>query len=169
VDAFAAVSSRRLDLQLVMAGPDKTGWTEVLKAQARARGIADRIFFTGGLFGDAKWGAIRGAEAFVLPSHQENFGIVVAEAMACGVPVLTTHKVNIWREVEASGGGFAEDDTVPGITRLLTRWLDLSAEQQAAMRTGARAGYDAHFRMEAASASLYDVFIRQGAPAHATA
>ncbi|MGH1559632.1 glycosyltransferase [Caulobacter segnis] len=47
--------------------------------------------------GDAKWGAYRGADAFILPSHQENFGIVVAEAMACGATVLITSKVNIWR------------------------------------------------------------------------
>jgi glycosyltransferase involved in cell wall biosynthesis len=157
IEAFASVAARDPDLQLVIAGPDQTGWLAKLKAQAQALGIAERVHFPGGLFKNAKWGAIRGAEAFVLPSHQENFGIVVAEAMACSVPVLTTRKVNIWREVEASGGGMAETDTRAGIERLLTRWLDLGGAEKAAMRIAARGGYDTHFRMEVASAGLYAV------------
>ncbi len=161
IDAFAGVAQRQPDLQLVVAGPDQVGWMATLKAQAEKLGIADRVHFPGALFKDAKWGAIRGAEAFVLPSHQENFGIVVAEAMACGVPVLTTFKVNIWREVEGSGGGMAEGDTPEGISRLLNRWLDLTPEQQADMRTAARACYDTNFRMEVASASLHAVLKKQ--------
>lgn len=52
-----------------------------------------------------KWGAFGAADVFVLPSHQENFGIAVAEALACGTPVLISNKVNIWREIQAGGGG----------------------------------------------------------------
>ena len=47
------------------------------------------------LEGDAKWGALRGAEAFILPSHQENFGIAVVEALACGTPVLATRRGSV--------------------------------------------------------------------------
>ena len=161
VDAFAAVAGRRPELQLVIAGPDQVGWVAKLRAQAEALGVGDRVHFPGALFKGAKWGAIRGAEVFVLPSHQENFGIVVAEAMACSVPVLTTHKVNIWREVEESGGGMAEADTQAGTLRLLTRWLDLTDDEKAAMRVAARGGYDTHFRMEVASASLYSVLSKE--------
>jgi len=155
IDAFATVAEGQPDLQLVVAGPDQIGWVARLKAQAEARGIADRVHFPGGLFGDAKWGAIRGADAFVLPSHQENFGIVVAEAMACSVPVLTTRKVNIWREVENSGGGIIVDDDLPGITRLLRRWADMSPAEKADMRAAALAGYQSYFRMEVASENLF--------------
>jgi glycosyltransferase involved in cell wall biosynthesis len=155
IDAFATVADRQPDLQLVIAGPDQIGWVGRLKAQAEARGIATRVHFPGGLFGDAKWGAIRGADAFVLPSHQENFGIVVAEAMACSVPVLTTHKVNIWREVEKSGGGIIVDDDLPGVTRLLQRWMDMSPAEKTDMRGAALAGYESYFRMEVASENLF--------------
>ena len=62
------------------------------------------------LTGDAKWGAFFGSEAFILPSHQENFGIAVAEALACGRPVLLADKVNIaediadgWRGADGTG------------------------------------------------------------------
>ena len=67
------------------------------------------------LTGEAKWGAFRAAEFFVLPSHQENFGIVVAEAMALSKPLLITNKVNIWREVEIDGAGIVVDDDVKGV------------------------------------------------------
>ena len=155
INAFAAIAGRQPDLQLVIAGPDQIGWVADLKAQAAARGLTDRIHFPGGIFGDAKWGAIRGADAFVLPSHQENFGIVVAEAMACSLPVLTTRKVNIWREIEASGGGIIVEDTQNGIDDMLTRWIAMSEAEKAAMRQAALSGYEANFRMEVASANLY--------------
>jgi len=67
------------------------------------------------LRGELKWGRLsceRGS--ILLPSHQENFGIAVVEALACGVPVLISDKVNIWREVEADGAGIVGSDSVEG-------------------------------------------------------
>ena len=76
--------------------------------------IADRITWTGLIKGDLKFGAIRASEVLFLPSHQENFGIVVAEALACGVPVLISDKVNIWREVQSDGAGLVAPDNLAG-------------------------------------------------------
>ena len=99
------------------------------------------------LTGDVKWGAFRGAKAFVLPSHQENFGIVVAEAMAAGTPVLITDKVNIWREVQKSGGGLVEADDAAGIERLLQKFLALSDAERAEMGRLARTGFLEYFEI----------------------
>ncbi|CDZ47720.1 glycosyltransferase [Neorhizobium galegae] len=77
VEAFSKIAASDPDLHLVMAGPDQSGLKSKLIAQAAKAGIADRLHWPGMLAGDAKWGAFRAAEAFVLPSHQENFGIVV--------------------------------------------------------------------------------------------
>ncbi|WJH39672.1 glycosyltransferase [Aliirhizobium terrae] len=154
IDAFSKIATAHPDIDLVIAGPDQTGLGATLQAQADDAGIGDRIHWPGMLTGEAKWGAFRSAEAFILPSHQENFGIVVAEAMACGTPVLTTDKVNIWREIEASGGGFIETDTPDGILRLLQRWLALESGAKSAMGAKARAGFDRHFRVEQAALDL---------------
>jgi glycosyltransferase involved in cell wall biosynthesis len=76
-----------------MAGPDQAGWQMKLEIQAEKLGISERVSWTGMLSGDLKWGAFHAADVFILPSHQENFGIVVAEALSCSLPVLISNKV----------------------------------------------------------------------------
>jgi glycosyltransferase involved in cell wall biosynthesis len=81
--------------------------------------------------GDAKWGAFYGSEAFILPSHQENFGIAVAEALACGKPVLLADKVNIAEEIAEDGAGLMQLDTPDGTLKLLKGWIGMTvAERQ---------------------------------------
>jgi glycosyltransferase involved in cell wall biosynthesis len=155
-EAFAALAARHPDVDLVIAGPDQVGLKADLGSRAEAAGLSARIHWPGMLSGAAKWGAFRSAEAFVLPSHQENFGIVVAEAMACGTPVLTTDKVNIWREVEASGGGLVRPDTAAGVTDLLAAWLDLPDHKRAAMGQSARLCFERNFTADAAARDLAD-------------
>ncbi len=136
IDAFAAVSRENPALHLVLAGPDAGGMQAALSRRAAALGLS-AITWTGMLRGDAKWGAFRAAEAFVLPSHQENFGIAVTEALACGVPVLISKRVNIWREIEQDNAGLVDDDTAAGTQRLLRRWLALAPAERSAMATRA--------------------------------
>ncbi len=141
VEAFASVAAKDPHLDLVIAGPDFADTIKKLKETAERLGVAERIHWPGMLKDDLKWGAYRAAEAFVLPSHQENFGIVVAEAMACGKPVLTTNKVATWREVDAFRAGFIENDDLRGVTNLLDRFVGLSAKERADMGARARDAY----------------------------
>jgi nucleoside-diphosphate-sugar epimerase len=138
LEAFARVAVRNQDLHLVMAGPDQLGWQAALSAQAVALGISSRITWSGMLTGNLKWGAYLAAEVFILPSHAENFGLVIAEALSRGVPVLLSDKVNIWREIIADGAGLAANDDVAGTTSLLERWLALSAREKETMRSKAK-------------------------------
>lgn len=157
VKAFAKFASRYPDTDLVIAGPDQVGIKAQLQAAADNDGIGARIHWPGMIVGDAKWGAFRNAEAFILPSHQENFGIVVAEAMSCGTPVLTTNQVNIWREVAASGGGVIETDTLEGTVRLFESWLSLTAEEKKEMSQKARKGFEDYFDIRESLAELMPI------------
>ncbi len=154
IEAFGRVAADFPDVHLVMAGPDQAGLGETLKARVRALGLGDRVAWPGMLKDDLKWGAFHAADAFVLPSHQENFGIAVAEALGCGVAVLISDKVNIWREIAEAEAGFVDVDTVDGCERTLRRWFGLSQEQREAMRKNAIALFDERFTAEAMATSL---------------
>jgi glycosyltransferase involved in cell wall biosynthesis len=157
IRAFAGVCATAPDLRLILAGPDGTGWCAELKALARQLGVLERIAWPGMLQGAMKWGAFYSAEAFVLPSHQENFGIAVAEALSCSVPVLISDKVNIWREVQAHNAGFVAADNEEGTRDLLRNWLSLSTAQRLAMGHNARTLFDRRFTVDAMAVELLQV------------
>jgi glycosyltransferase involved in cell wall biosynthesis len=156
IKALAAVRPLDPSLLLVMAGPDQLGMQASLTQLAERQGIAAAVIWTGMLRGDVKTGALRAAEAFVLPSHQENFGLAVAESMACATPVLISNKVNIWREVVQDGAGLAADDTLQGTIELLQTWIGLSPAERHRMARKAFDSFASRFNAETAAESLIE-------------
>jgi glycosyltransferase involved in cell wall biosynthesis len=148
IEAFAQTLAKDPSWHLVIAGPDRNGLQKELEALAAKLGIADRITWTGMLKGTLKWGALTASEVFVLPSHQENFGIVVAEAMVCNLPVIVSDKVNIWREVANYRAGLVCKDTVEGTTARLMQWQMLSAKEVSTFRASSRQCFDEQFNYE---------------------
>jgi glycosyltransferase involved in cell wall biosynthesis len=155
--AFAQVAQLDARLHLIMAGPDQVGWAATLRAQAQQLGLTDRISWPGMLREVDKWGAFYAAEVFCLPSHHENFGIVVAEALACGKPVLISNKVNIWHEIELDAAGFVDTDTVAGTVSNLQRWLALDAGGYAAMSKRARQCFATRFHILGTAERLVEI------------
>jgi glycosyltransferase involved in cell wall biosynthesis len=102
--------------KLLVAGPDFKGHQAETARAVRAAGLSDCVEFLGPVYGKAKWSLFARASLFVLPTFSENFGLVVAEALACGVPAIVT-KGAPWREVETEGCGW---------------WTDLGVEPLAA-------------------------------------
>jgi glycosyltransferase involved in cell wall biosynthesis len=186
LEAFAQIADKVADLDLVFAGPDRvampgmknqsapgsggTGLKSRLINQAAARGIGHRVHWAGMLYGDEKWGAFYACEAFALPSHQENFGIAVAEALACGKPVLISDKVNIWQEIARDGAALANPDTVAGTLRTLEEWIALSPEQKVTMGANAVDCFRRRYDMQANASGIIDILSQivsapQAAPA----
>jgi glycosyltransferase involved in cell wall biosynthesis len=92
----------------------------------------------------------------VLPSHQENFGIVVAEAMACSLPVIISDKVNIWREIDSYEAGFVANDTIEGTTASMRRWSELATEDIAALRIRSRKCFNEMFDFNVTSKKVLE-------------
>jgi glycosyltransferase involved in cell wall biosynthesis len=129
---------KRDDLHLVIAGPDGGYLAETRQFVAKA-GLTARTTFPGMLTGVHKLAAFADASLFLLPSYSENFGIAVVEGMACGVPVLISDQVNIWREVVADGAGRAAPCDAAAFAAAIAEML---ADPPALARMGA-AGRDA--------------------------
>jgi glycosyltransferase involved in cell wall biosynthesis len=152
--SFASQSKLLSNTELVIAGPDQVGWQSDLEQLAESLGIASRVTWTGMLSGDLKWGAYHCADAFILPSHQENFGIVVAEALSCNLPVLISNKVNIWREIENDSAGLIADDTLEGCNQLVQEWQQLSETEKDTYSVKARECFLNNFEINKAAESL---------------
>ena len=163
VKAFAEFLNRAtsqagdLAWHLVLVGPDQTGWQASLEAQSQSLGLSGSITFTGMLRGDEKWGAVRSSELFVLPSHQENFGIAVVEALACGVPTIIGSGVNIWREVVEDKAGWMCEPRVDSLVEALLRWQATPEAEQTAMSQRARTCFQQRFEIEGVARSLIRV------------
>lgn len=124
--------------ELVLAGPDEEGYQARLEAIVRERGLGGEVQFTGAVDGDAKWKLYRSADLFVLPSFTENFGMAVAEALACEVPVITTRGTP-WSEVETQGCGWWVETGVEPLVKAMRQGTSLTVEQSLEMgRRGRR-------------------------------
>lgn len=160
VNAFARVANVDPNAHVVIAGPDSSGWMATLQRLADELNIGERITWPGMLNGDMKWGAFYASDVFILPSHQENFGIAVAESLGCGLPVLITDKVNIWREVKDDGAGFVGTDTISGTEEMLRNWLELDPLSREEMRKRAVETFQSRFAVQAMVRDL--VMVLQG-------
>jgi glycosyltransferase involved in cell wall biosynthesis len=158
LQAFGRVAAVNPDLDLVIAGSSRDGLQSKLQAQAVRFGIASRVHWPGMIRGDLKWGALRACQAFVLPSHQENFGISVVEALCAGRPVLISNQVNIWPDVKTDGVGLVDDDTLAGTERLLQRWFQLGSIEREEMARRARPCFLARYTMNKTASLIYELF-----------
>jgi glycosyltransferase involved in cell wall biosynthesis len=159
IEAYADICDSITSIPaLVIAGPELESpfGRKIKKIVLENDTLKNKIYFTGMLSGDAKWGAFYGSDAFILPSHQENFGIAVVEAMACGKPVLISNQVNIWREIQESGGGLIGSDTKEYTIKILQDWHVLSDIEKTKMNLNARRTFENHFSGDVFAKKILD-------------
>jgi glycosyltransferase involved in cell wall biosynthesis len=148
LQAFADSTLPQRGFALAFAGPDG-GMRDPLGQAIVQRGLQSHAVLCGPLAGAAKWAALRAADAFVLPSHQENFGLAVAEALAAGTPALLSRQVQTWPAVVRHGAGLATEAEPVALRALLEQWARLAPAQVQAMRDAAPRAFRAEFEMHA--------------------
>ena len=124
--AWATVRPARW--RLVISGPDECGHAVELRRIASELGLENEVEFRGPVYGEAKWDLLKGADLFVLPTYSEGFGIVVAEALASAVPVITT-KGAPWSCLGDHGCGWWVDIGVPPLARALSEATQCSESE----------------------------------------
>lgn len=129
---------------LKIAGPDEAGHRRALERQVREGGLGDAVSFTGPLEGAVKEAAFLGADLFVLATHSESFGMAIAEAMAYGLPVLTTTAAP-WPDLHRRGCGWWVPDAVDAFAAALRQATALDSATLRAMGSRGRQWMEAEF------------------------
>jgi glycosyltransferase involved in cell wall biosynthesis len=130
IAAFARIASDVPDCRLVLAGPDDDGREPSLRRFAAKAGVAARVHFPGMLTGEAKLSALAAATVWALPSHTENFGVAVVEALAAGVPTVVSPAVNISAEARAADALVVAENTPAEFAAALVRLLEDDVERE---------------------------------------
>jgi glycosyltransferase involved in cell wall biosynthesis len=131
--AFGEVRRSRSDAHLFLAGPDTVNYASKVREWIGNEGALEAATFAGAVVGSQKSALLKRADMFVLSSYSENFGIAVVEAMAAGLPVVISNRVNIWREVHEAGAGLVVE---PNAHEVAAAILKLLADPSLAKQMG---------------------------------
>jgi len=145
VKAYSALVKDKDSVHLLIVGGDEGGYIRKVKRWVSDYGIEQRVTFTGILTGNEKLEAYAGSDIFVLPSYSENFGIAAVEAMACGIPVIVTDRVGIFKEIKENKAGIVVTPEAEALYKGINLLLDnpkLGIEMSANGRMFVEGHYD---------------------------
>lgn len=128
LEAVSLLKSQLEEYTVTIAGEGEEEYISSLKGKAKELGIEKMVDFCGGVYGEKKWELYRNADVFVLPTYSENFGIVVAEALASGTPVITT-KGTPWEELNTKQCGWWTEIGTKATKDALENFLSLSTDK----------------------------------------
>jgi len=124
VEAFDIVAREERNVHLLIVGPDENDYRKKISKWLSNKGIEDKVTFTGMLEGVEKNDAYVVGDIFTLPSYSENFGMVVAEAMASGMPVVISDQVGLCDDVKNSGSGIVIEVNAKQLSEALMHLLE---------------------------------------------
>lgn len=158
LEAVAVLKEKLQGYAVYIAGEGDAAYIDQLKAKAQSLGIGQLVKFCGGVYGDEKWRLFRQSDVFVLPTYSENFGIVVAEALASGTPVITT-KGTPWEELDMNHCGWWTEIGTKPLVDALNEFLSLNEQELEVMGENGRRLVEEKYsvkNMAEAMVRLYD-------------
>ena len=147
---------RPVGWKVEVVGFDTDGYLERCLSEADRLGIREDFICTGPLQDEAKWAAYRRADLFVLPTYSENFGIVVAEALYAGIPVITT-KGTPWREINGTCGWWIDIGVEP-LADALQQAIKLSDDERRLMGVEGRKIIEKNYMWKPVAQTLRKVY-----------
>lgn len=154
LDVVGSLSDRLQDYEVVIAGVGEPDYMSCLKAKATKTGV--KVRFIGGVYGTEKWQVFQDADFFVLPTNSENFGYVIAEALACGTPVITT-KGTPWAEIDGRCGCWIERHE-DELRKAILLMLGKTADELEEMGKYGRRLIEGNYSAAKMAAQLMDVY-----------
>jgi glycosyltransferase involved in cell wall biosynthesis len=137
LQAWSQIQDQFPNWRLVIAGPGEAAHVHEVQALANKLGV-QRVEFPGPLYGEAKAQAYWGADLFSLPTHSENFGVAVAEALAHACPAVVSRGAP-WPGLDAEGCGWWVANDVESLATTLSSAMHLPPDELAAMGLRGRA------------------------------
>lgn len=159
--SFSASIKNHPNIHLLISGPYHPKYRRRLERFIDTAGLTGKVTWLGMVTGDLKWGALYASKALILPSHQENFSFACVEALGCGVPVLISNKVNIWREIKDSSAGLISGDNESEAASMLQEFLRLDEDKIQLMSQNAKICFN-KFEINISAKRLIDVIQKYG-------
>lgn len=157
IEAASRLKEQLKGYDIVIAGPDTEGYLKTLKEACTRLGVDDIIRFTGGVFDEEKWNLYRKADVFVLPTFNENFGIVVAEALSVGTPVITTTG-SPWKELVTHNCGWQIKANTDHLVTALEEFLSLSEYELKSMGLNGRSLIEEKYTTSIIAKKMVDMY-----------
>jgi glycosyltransferase involved in cell wall biosynthesis len=154
------------DLTLIIAGNDESGYRRELEQLTASLELGERVRFIGAVADQHKWALYENAAVFILPSYSENFGNVVAEAMAMGCPVVVTPEVGLAQLVCESGAGVVVDGDPAKLAQAIRAVLLQGAVGRRSMGARGRLTARQQLSWESAATQMEAVYERIVRPGH---
>lgn len=157
INAVAELKEEMDGYQVLIAGEGDTNYIAELKNLAEQKRVDNIVKFIGGVYGDAKWNLYHKADFFVLPTHSENFGIVIAEALACGTPVITTEGAP-WEELNTRNCGFWVECSQKAITNAIKKGLNTTGKELQMMGQNGRRLIEERYSVETIAEKMKSLY-----------
>ena len=145
------------EIHLVISGPHQKEYMAKIIKLIEILDLKNHVTFTGPLYNKIKWDAYYASEVFCLPTHQENFGLTLAESLSSRRPVITTNKTNIWKYIKNYKAGFVGGDNVASLQKKINEWLSLSKKEYNKMCINSLKCFNREFSREAVKKDFNEI------------